>query len=104
VPDPPPTLISAVHTGAPFAITLTFDQVIAANPGAPGSDWLARHDNIGQGSPTVSVPGTDQVVLSTWTALGPDAGIDVVSYTNNVDALQSLSGVPVASFSDFPVT
>lgn len=100
----PPVPISATHIHAPFSVTITFDQLLQVNPAAPAADWAARHNNGGQGNPTVSVPGTNQVILSGWTPLGPDPGPDEISYVNNVDALKSMAGVPVASFANLPYT
>ncbi len=87
-----------------FEVTVTFDQALQANPAAPGTDWTARHNNTAMSNPTVVVSGNDEVVLSAWTTLGPDPGPDLITYTNTVDALLGMGGLPVATFADFPVT
>lgn len=101
VPSPPvaPVPISAVKVGA--IITITFDQQLQAGV-SDHSQW--SNDGIPwYSAPSVDLTISGNTVFGTFQDAVPGGGTGL-DYTASVGDVIGTNGLPVAAFSDFPVT
>jgi len=100
VPQP----IAATRNGPANLVTVFFDLPLVAGTGWDAANWIVRCKN--KLYPVVTVTTTSsRVLLAVDTMLFPSPGPDGVSYMPPpFDVRSRSSGLPVAPFSDYPLT
>lgn len=100
-PEPAPVPIAATINGFGF-LQIVFDRPL--QPGVvQGANWFARRANVARlFFPDPSAAGA--AVSGSAPVSGADIGPDIVSYSAAVPDVIGANGVPVAAFTDFPLT
>ncbi len=101
-PDDVPVPVSATFSTGSGEVRITFDNSIAV-VGFTAANWMIRANSQNRVATLSSVPVQPVLSISTIFA-GPQVGIDRVTYDPPPFNIESLTGDPVSSFTDFPLT
>lgn len=95
--------LTAVLNGPATLLTITFDRLLQTQPVLDDTNWAVRWNNVTRTPVSASAAGL--IVTIGLTAGGADAGIDRVNYAPPpADVITLDNMLPVAAFTDFPVT
>lgn len=100
---PPPLPISAVINGPMTQVVVTFDSEVFPNPFPNLANWTIRWANQFRTVSSGNAVGT--TITFSIIPGAVDVGIDQVTFAPPpFDILDALTLIPVAAFTDFPLT